>query len=240
MTTLLSAGGRLTRVRGPRTGTLSSLPPGAVWTDGTGHDGLRPDHDVRIAYDRVLESQPMVWAVWSKLVRTFASVPLKLYELQSDGDRLRVRSQMSHRGANLARMLESPTPRRGATHLKQWILGPTATYGNGLVAKFRPDPEAPPTELIPLDWRYVSAYAQQGDEVEWWGTNQLGGPERFIPVEETLHFAWQPPTYGGIGSSPLAPLARTLRLEDAMVRSSGGGSRCRNATAASTTRANSA
>jgi hypothetical protein len=49
----------------------------------------------------------------------------------------------------------------------------------------------------------VSAYGQQGGRIEWWSTTQFDGVERFLPVEDTLHFAWPAPSGGEIGVSPL-------------------------------------
>jgi phage portal protein BeeE len=63
----------------------------------------------------------------------------------------------------------------------------------------------------------VSAYAQQGQPVELWGTNQLG-EERYIPVEETIHLAWESGSCHGLGVSPLKQLASAIKLDDSMRR----------------------
>jgi HK97 family phage portal protein len=72
--------------------------------------------------------------------------------------------------------------------------------------------------LWPLAWAHVSAYGQEGGTIEWWSTVQFGGQERFIRVEDTVHFAWPAPDGGEIGVSPLEKLGVTIRLEDAAQR----------------------
>jgi HK97 family phage portal protein len=169
------------------------------------------------SYSEIYQTQPVVAAVVNKIVRQGATMPLKTYRRGDDGEKQRVTSRDDDPGAGLAGIFERPAPRCGPIHVKQWILSPSLVFGNGLLAKFRGDgPDNPPTELLPMDWRFVSAYANAGS-VLWWGTTQVSGVERYVPVEETLHFAWD--SAGGcLGVSPLHQLAVSLRLEDAAQR----------------------
>lgn len=100
--------------------------------------------------------------------------------------------------------------------MKQWAFMPLLTHGNSLIAKYRADPEGPPTALIPVLWPFVEAYASPGAPVEWWATMQTG-ERRWIAVEDTIHFSWESPL-GEIGTSPLEQLGTTIRLEDAAQR----------------------
>lgn len=189
-----------------------------LWTSGDQVDAYGW-HDSRwvASYGEIYQTQPVVAAVVNKIVRQGSTMPLKTYRRAVDGEKTRVTSDSDDAGAGLARIFEKPAPRCGPTHLKQWILSPSLVFGNGLLAKFRGDgPYAPPTELLPMDWRYVSAYARYG-YVEWWGTTQVGSTERYVRVEDTLHFAWDA-AGGCLGVSPLHQLAVSLRLEDAAQR----------------------
>lgn len=221
-TALQTASGRLMRVQGPRLGQYSSVTGGyamgAVWTNGEGPEGSLVDDFSAMSYLAVVLSQPMVAAVANKIVRTVASRPLKVYRLNSQNDRVRITSASRDSAASLVGVLERPQPRRSGVHLKQWIMSPSTIFGNSVVAKYRSDPNGPPDALLPLRWTQLSGYAEMGGDVEWWGSTQLGGAERYVRVEDTLHFAWDAPE-SGVGISPLEQLARTIRLEDAAVRS---------------------
>lgn len=217
MTTLQTASGRLMRVQGPR-GLTMATPPGAVWSDGRGHDLDAAEDFAALSYVAIIMTQPNVAAVANKVVRTLASRPLKTYELLPDGDRIRVRGNMNHRGAGLARLIERPLERRSSVHLKQWIAFPAAVFGNSVLAKYRADKQAPPTALFRLNWTQLSGYAETGGDIAWWGSTQMGGVERFVRVEDTIHFAWDAPE-NGVGISPLQQLAQMIRLENAAVRS---------------------
>lgn len=180
------------------------FPP--MWSDGSSdNDGVSS----LASYQTIYETQPVVAAAVNKIARQIATLPLKVYRRKADGERERVREHP------LAQLLERPVARAGATHLKQWIITPTLIEGNGLIAKFRSDPDGPPTNLLPVDWRFVEGYAAQGGPIEWWATTQTG-ERRWIRVEDTLHFAWG--SAGEVGVSPLKQLGVTLRLDDAAQR----------------------
>jgi hypothetical protein len=70
----------------------------------------------------------------------------------------------------------------------------------------------------PFDWRYISAWAPPGGPIEIWSSTELGaGDPVYVPVDDTIHLAWQAPA-GRTGVSPLHQLAVTPRLEDAAQR----------------------
>lgn len=178
-----------------------------VWTDATEDT----DVDARlISYADVYNTQPVVAAAVNKLTRQAATLPLKVYRLDENGERDRVRNHP------LEELLRKPVGRRGPVHLKQWILMPLVTHGNAVIAKFRADPDGPPTALLPVSWPCIEAYAPQGGPVEWWATTQTG-ERRWLKVEDTMHFAWESPE-GEIGTSPLRQLGITVQLEDAAQR----------------------
>ncbi len=214
MTSLIAAGGRLLKTTGPQTGIPSAnygfgggLTFDGVWTDRSEDEGS--EHKL-ISYSELYNTQPVIAAAINKLTRQGSTLPLKVYRRNSSGDRERLY------GHPLVELLRQPLPRRSPVHLKQWILMPLLSHGNGLIAKFRETPDGPPTALLPVSWPEVEAYAPQGGYVEWWATTQTG-QRRWLAVEDTLHFAWESPQ-GEIGTSPLQQLGTTIQIEDAAQR----------------------
>lgn len=197
----------------------SPVQPPPLWTSGDQVDiyGWRGEGAYpQMTFDQIYRTQPWVAAVVNKLVRQISRTPLKVYRTSPNGDHQRVRIGDNDPGASLDYLLNWPAPRKGAIHLKQWFARPLMVFGNSLLAKYYGDgPEFPPTELVPMDWRYIDAYAQPGGEVELWRTMQLGSP-RFVAWEDTVHTAWD--ADGCIGISPLEQLATSVMIEDAAER----------------------
>lgn len=176
------------------------------------HDGVYP----QIEFDVLYRSQPWIAAVVNKLVRQISRTPLVAVREGKDGSKTEITPYSDDPGASLAQLLRRPTPRKSSVTLKQWMAWPSLIFGNALLAKYYGDgPDFPPTELIPMDWRYVTPYAPKGGDVELWRTTQLD-TERYVDALSTVHFAWE--TCGSIGVSPLQQLAISIRLEDAAQR----------------------
>lgn len=212
MTTLQTADGRLLRSSRPSGANLtmgmpSAFPP--MWSDGT----RAGDHNVLKSYTGIYHSQPAVAGVVDKLARRIASLPFDGYRRLDDNAR-----EIVH-GDSLDTLLRKPMPRWSTLHLNHFVAQSLLVQGNALLAKVRSgsDPEAPPDMLWPLDWNLVNAYAPIGGRIEWWSTHQFDGEERFIAVDDTVHFAWESPL-GQIGISPLQKLQVTIRTEDAAQR----------------------
>lgn len=166
-----------------------------------------------VSFAELYRSQPFVFALVNKLSHHVATLPLKVYERQADGQRKRVTDPED----SLVRLLYRPAARYGPVHLKQWLVQPLLVHGNAVVAKYREKQGEPPVELLPMDWRYLSAYAQQGGPIQKWVTNETGKWYE-IDAGETVHAAWMSPTCRDLGVSPLEALGVTLRLDDAARR----------------------
>jgi HK97 family phage portal protein len=179
-----------------------------MWSDGErwGQDG---NSSSAISFDSIIRTQPVVAAAVNKLTRQASTLPLRTYRSLDDNKRERLTDHPVHS------LLHKPIPRRGAVHLKQWAFRPMLAHGNSLIAKYREDPDGPPTALLPVDWRHIEAYAASGGCVEWWATTQTG-ERRWIRVEDTIHFAWMGESEVGI--SPLEHLGTTVKIEDAAQR----------------------
>lgn len=212
MATLQTTDGRLLRSRRPagtQTGFPGMFPP--MWSDGSS-DVTNPDAVLK-SFEAIYRSQPVLSGVIDKLARRMATLPLVGFKGKPDATRVPVF------GDSLDSLLRTPMPRQSTVHLLTHIFQSLLIHGNAVVAKLRPtDPDAPPSLLWPLDWSMTSAYGEQGGTVEWWSTAQFRGEERFIRVEDTVHFAWPAPSGSEIGVSPLEKLGVTVRLEDAAIR----------------------
>jgi HK97 family phage portal protein len=214
VTTLQTADGRLLRAQRPPTSGYAGQgmfgPFRPMWSDGTSDNDIADTY--LKSYEAIYRSQPVLAGVVDKLARRLATLPLIAYEKKGD-------SREVLEGDSLDTLLRTPMPRRSTVHLLTHIFQSLLIHGNGIVAKFRgPDPEAPPVMLWPLDWAQLSAYGPIGGTVEWWSTTQFEGQERFIRVEDTIHYAWPAPSGSEIGVSPLEKLGVTIRLEDAIQR----------------------
>lgn len=176
------------------------------------------DEGETVSFADAAESHPVVFAVINKLLRELATLDIGIFQRQRDQDgRLNGRETRVY-GTTLEALLREPAPRLGLVDLLQWTFRPVLVEGNALVGKFRPDGSGTtPAALVPLDWRYLSAFARVGGQVEHWVSLQAGTP-RILDPTEVVHAAWQAPSSTALGVSPLRPLADTVSVEDASRR----------------------
>jgi HK97 family phage portal protein len=216
VTTLQTADGKLLRASRPG-GIGSGLSTGIggglfrpMWSDGS-NDEAGPGEVLR-SFAQIYNTQPVVATAVDKLSRRIATLPFDVYRKDTDGSREIIE------GDTLDSLISRPMPRWSTVDLLHHVQQHLLVHGNAVLAKVRgSDPQAPPEGLWPLDWAFMSAYAPQGGRIEWWSTTQFEGHERFIAVEDTVHFAWSS-TWGEIGVSPLQKLGVTIKLEDAAQR----------------------
>jgi len=204
----LDLGDRLYSVQGRATWMKRPSQPFSAWNGG---GMVRLSGEGRtISYQRLYETQQWVAIAINKLARQIARLPLKIYEEDSQGDRVRVRDH------SLESLLSNPYPRCSPATLKQKIGFPMLLHGNSLIGKVRPARGAPPENLIPLDWRFLTPEYDPGHPVDYW-TLEYRGNRKYVAPEEVVHFAWDAGN-GDIGISPLSQLQTTLRIEDAAQR----------------------
>ncbi|MDP2712300.1 MAG: phage portal protein [Solirubrobacteraceae bacterium] len=166
-----------------------------------------------ITYADSVATIPVIFGVWSKILRALTTTELGVYRTLPGTDKL----ERVH-GTNLEELLHKPGPRKGLVDLLQWWFNPYLVEGNGITAKFREGgPGTLPTNLIPLDWRYMSALAVPGGPVEQWISYQIGEPRAIDPTE-VVHLAWCSPNGSEIGPSPLRALGTSIKLDDAAQR----------------------
>lgn len=193
---------------------LSGRPVSAVVTSGSHRLANNQGQQVLISHDQIVQTNPVVFGVWSRLVRTLATTDIIVEQRRDD--------KRWHRATDTAleALLREPAEGRGLTSTLQWLFNPLCTEGNALVVPVYDDPGRPgltPSGLVPLDWRYMTAWARTGGPVELWASHQAGDPVPFWP-SDVLHLAWDPPTGVGIGISPLASLGTAVRVDDAAGR----------------------
>lgn len=221
MTTLQTADGRLLRAQRPAGSSVGAsggfptvFPP--MWSDGERMpNGLTDSLDKLVSFDRIYRSQPVLAGVIDMIAFRAATLPFGAFTQNTDGSREPVGKSDS-----LATLLRRPRPRMSTVHLLNHVYTSLFVHGNALVAKLRThgDPDLPPDMLWPLDWSRITAYGEQGGDIEEWGTFQFGNTELFTSAANTIHFAWPGPDGGPIGVSPLEKLGVTIRLEDAAQR----------------------
>lgn len=199
---LLSSGGPFQMSpTGRKTLAMSSVPFATLGASALTLIGGRT-----VSYNELYKTQPWVAAAVNKRFRPIVRLPLKVYKLNSQGDKVRVRD---HR---LAELIKTPWKRASSSRLKQEMFAPVYVHGNSVLAKERKSPGAPPSSFRPLDWRWLQPLVFNG-QLEAWETREFGEREFFAP-EDVLHLNWWGPD-GPFGVSPLQQLGITVRIEQA-------------------------
>lgn len=210
MPVVVSRGDRLVLANG----SLSSLKrPSVPMSFFGGQSSVNLSGGQIASFQQIYESQHWVATAVNKLTRQIAMLPLHAYRLTDldTGARERVRDHP------LDTLLRQPRKGRGAMYLKQSLAFPALLHGNALMAQISSGPGAPPSGLVPLDWRFVTPHYSDDSqtEVAFWQTSQFGG-EMYFAADKVLHMAWQ--GRGDIGVSPLTQLSSTVGVEDRAIR----------------------
>lgn len=159
--------------------------------------------DTATTYEAMFKSQPILHAAIMKRVNAMARNPLKTYEFGLDGEsRRRVRSHP------VAQLIKKPHPLGYEFGWKSQLQLDYNIHGECLAVKVRErGPGSTPIELWPVPWRYVEVYHDEHRNVLGYEVH-IGGKSFVVDRMEVLHIK-RP------GGSPLAPLRRTLALEEA-------------------------
>lgn len=157
-----------------------------------------------MSYAQLYRTQPYVFACVNILGRLVGMLPVKTYQ-GDDDDRKRLRDHPA------ALLIERPYPGGTRSRLMRAITSDIATHGASLTVKFRPRPSAPPTELWPISWRYITPLPGKERPIDGYRYHGPAGERIFLP-EDVIHIQWWSPD-GGAGVSPLEPLRETLATE---------------------------
>lgn len=212
---LMYAGGALRDRRFPAAGRDLAVPIG-----GGGGSVDLIDEGTTISYADAVEDHPVLFALHGKLVRELSTLGVGVYRRDRDQHQVPTGRLLRVHGTSLEQLLNEPAPGLGLVDLLQWTFGPGLVEGNSLTGKYRGDgADAAPSNLLPLDWRFMSAFARPGSPVEYWLSSHLGFADpRILEPSEVVHTAWRAPSHGALGVSLCRPLTRTVRLEDSARR----------------------
>lgn len=159
--------------------------------------------DAAVTYEALFQTQPILYAAIMKRVKGIARNPLKAYEFGMDGE-----SRVRARSHPVAGIIKKPYPYGYEFGWKATIAKDLNIHGQALGFKVRErGAGSPPIEFWPVPWRFVTVYRDEHHNVLGYEVN-IGGTSYIVGREEVVHFEMP-------GGSPLAPLRRTLALEDA-------------------------
>jgi HK97 family phage portal protein len=171
-----------------------------------------------ITYSGVYRTNPWVWACVRAKARGLARFPLHVFELDADGNRTRVRSDLPSTpgrltaGAQLDQLLRQPDPGRSRHASLRSMVTSRLVHGNALWEIVRERGRI--TALRPHPWpRTVAADDRYELHPSGWG-----GDIRRLAPEDVIHFGRHEDPDGPVAPSPIAPLSATLALYDAIAR----------------------
>jgi len=199
-------------------------PTTIIVESGGGRVELTEDDRQRtISYADIYASQSMIATVINKLVRQLSTIHWKVYQRPAKNASQNGRAKHPEEVPEhpLAQLIHAPAPGYGCVSLMEWISLPLHVHGGGVIAKFRGSgPGTPPTELFPLDWRFLQAWARIGTPVLMWASVQTGSL-KWIAPSEVVYTAWASPA-GSNGAwlctSPLQQLGVTIKIDEAAQR----------------------
>lgn len=178
---------------------------GIVTTNGAtaGYLELLRKDVTAATYEAIVRAQPILYAVIMKRVKGSARNPLKTYQFGTDGEsRERVRAHP------VSQLIKKPHPYGYEYLWKSAALLDYNVHGHALIVKVREQgPGSPPKEIWTVPWRYVTTYEDAHGNILAFGVS-INGKDFTLGREDVVHIAMP-------GGSPLAPLRRTLALEDA-------------------------
>jgi HK97 family phage portal protein len=183
---------------GFNSGLATNSMPLSEWGSGGG------------SYRKLYETQPWVAAAVNFLTRQIARLPLKVYERDSQNNPERVTE------GPLFNLVETPAPRRGPLHLKQWLAFPTLLHGNSTVKKVRDRAGGTPRRLLPMYWPAMELKTEddepEGEPIAW--ISRQFRRTAVLDIDDVIHTSWHAPQ-GHLGVSPLKQLGVTLQIERA-------------------------
>jgi len=160
-------------------------------------------------YETIYRRQLWVYVCTNKIARSLASLPLKVYEGEVEGER-----EYAPRSAP-AKVLRRPYPRARTYQLILSIVGHLCVYGNATCVKFRGGNGRTPAQLWPMPWRNVEVIQGSRQPIDGYVYTANGVRKVFHP-DDVVHFTWfNPNPDQPWGVSPIEPLATTLVLENA-------------------------
>jgi HK97 family phage portal protein len=190
------------------------------------------------SYSEIYRTNPWVFACVQVIARGLSRMPVKVYQLDKDGQRSRVRGDLPGQqgapsaGVLLDRLLSVPEPEIN-TGVQTWlrkIIIDRAIFGNALVVKERNSSgriialwhipwsrvTVVPGENTPI-LKYTVGAFNSPDSVALTSSSNGGNTRDFSPLD-VIHFGRGTNLDKPYGASPLASLKYTLALHNAIQR----------------------
>lgn len=174
-----------------------------------------------VSYEAIYRNNPWVFAGVGLFIDALSMFPLKTYRLCSDGDRERIRSDLKTRGPGndaqrldaLVRTPTTLTPR--ATRVAR-IVKNRLVHGNALEEKRRRD-DRRIDDLVNVPWWRVEIL-KEGTFLAGYRITEPDRDPRTLMPGDVIHYHRGDSEDGLSGVSPLEPLARQLKIQDAVAR----------------------
>lgn len=166
-------------------------------------------------YVRLYKENPWCYAAVQAIATGLARHPLKVYELQSDGQRTRARSDLPGSGAlsaaqKLDLRLRRPSPQVGRRRFIKSTAVDRLVFGNALWVDEG-------DELWRIPWRQVTVHEGEVLPILFYEVVGANDSRKFVP-EDVVHFNGGDDPESPIGVSPFAALRHTLALHNALQR----------------------
>jgi len=185
--------------------------------------GRLPSGETRmLAISRVYRTNPVVMACVHLLARGISSIPLRTYKADSNGERMRVRSDLPPAGpgrpaagVSLDALAQHPAPGLSRRRLVFRNVLDLAVFGNA-VAAFNWGPYGP-DELWPIPWRRCVVHLTDPMTINAYDAWGAAGRVVLSP-DRVIHWNWGDDPESPIGVSPIESLQFTIALHNAIDR----------------------
>lgn len=175
-------------------------------------------------YRAIYLTNPWVYSAVNKLARDIARMPIHVFQLLENGERVRVRGDLPtvgapSAGAQLDQLLSTPL---GWSRFAFWLGTVTdrLVYGNALWLPVREDRGV--VGLRRERWRNVRWVEEGSDGLPlWYDLSADGrgfGPSRRVSADDVVHFGRGTDPESAIGVSPIESCHYTIALYEGVVR----------------------
>lgn len=175
----------------------------------------------RASYADLYRKNPWVEAGVNRNAESLARLPLKVYTLDENGDRERIRGDLPVQGAPssgaiLDSMLRRPNEFDSGYRTRLNAHTDLGIYGNALWTKVRRRDRV--RELHHVPWAKVSVILGETRPIAGYEIHGSGGKSKYVAPDDVIHFRLGSDPESPLGLSPLEPLAESTGLMDAIKR----------------------
>jgi HK97 family phage portal protein len=199
--TVVVSGGRSRRADARAAWPLSSSPVWEQQAPSTRSVALLHGN-LLASFESIVRSQPWIFAGITRLCWWGSRIPLGVFSGPEDDPDPQLQGP-------LVDLVRRPNGRMGWRRLiRDYVMWDYMVHGNALCMKWRESPGAPPSELLPIPWKFVTEITDQAERIIGY-TLWIGGEQYPLRTDDVWHSRWPR------GIAPLEALARTIAIEDA-------------------------